>query len=129
MRLAAAILRFERHMSAVKDLVEKDLSDYYIYTALAMECFQAANSLIEIGERIVVLKKLGVPSSYREIFEILRKAKLLSEEELRAAKRVIFLRNLIAHEYYRITEEELVEMVENLQRLVSFVEKAKKIKG
>ncbi len=129
MRLAAAILRFERHMSAVKDLVEKDLSDYYVYTALAMECFQAANSLIEIGERIVVLKKLGVPSSYREIFEILRKAKLLSEEELRAAKRVIFLRNLIAHEYYRITEEELVEMVENLQRLVSFVEKAKKIKG
>ncbi len=129
MKLAAAILRFKRHMSAAKDLVEKDLSDYYIYTALAMECFQAANSLIEIGERIVVLKKLGVPSSYREIFEILHKAKLLSEEELRAAKRVIFLRNLIAHEYYRITEEELVEMVENLQRLVSFVEKAKKIKG
>ena len=41
---------------------------------------------------------------------------------------MVFLRNLIAHEYYRITEEELKDMVENLQRLSSFVEKAKKIK-
>ncbi|RKX38532.1 MAG: hypothetical protein DRP23_06445 [Thermotogae bacterium] len=50
-------------------------------------------------------------------------AGILSTEELRSAKRVVFFRNLIAHEYYRITEED-----QNLQKLSSFVEKAKKIK-
>ena len=128
MKLVVAILRFERHMKEAKRLVEMDLSDYYIYTSLAMECFQAANSLIEIGERLVILRRLGVPSNYREVFELLHKAGILSAEELRSAKRVVFLRNLIAHEYYRITEEDLKDMVENLQRLSSFVEKAKKIK-
>ncbi len=33
---------------------------------------------------------------------------------MKALKRLTFLRNLIAHEYYRITEEELKEMADLL---------------
>jgi uncharacterized protein YutE (UPF0331/DUF86 family) len=42
-------------------------------------------------------------------------------------KRLVFLRDLIAHEYYRIKEEELKEMVELPKQTKPFVEKAKKI--
>ena len=44
---------------------------------------------------------------------------------LNATKRLIFLRNPIAHEYYKIKHEELKEMVELLERVKNFVEKAK----
>ena len=41
-------------------------------------------------------------------------------------KRLIFLRNLIAHEYYTITEEELREMATLLGCLDELIENAKK---
>lgn len=73
-KLVENILRFEKHFANAKKLVDKNVSDYFIfiYNTLAMECFQAVNALIEVGEHIVTEKKLGFPSTYREIFEILK---------------------------------------------------------
>ncbi len=104
-----SLARFMSHYRKVKELRGRDLSDYLIYTALAMECFQAVNSLIEVGERYVV--DLGrYPATYSDIFQIMYEEGAVDREELMALKRLIFLRNLITHEYYRITEEELREM-------------------
>ncbi len=108
-----SLARFMSHYRKVRELREGNLSDYLIYTALAMECFQATNSLIEIGERYVV--DLGrYPATYSDIFQIMYEEGVISGEELKALKRLTFLRNLIAHEYYRITEEELKEMADLL---------------
>lgn len=70
-----------------------------------MECFQAVNALIEIGQYLVTRRKLGFPSSYREVFELLHQHGRLSEKALQAATRLLYLRNLIAHEYYRTSEQ------------------------
>lgn len=119
MRLAEYILRFERHLKS------KDVKDYFIYNTLAMECFQAANTLIDLAQYMVAKKKLGFPSTYRELFEILEKEGYISEDELKTFKRLIFLQNLIAHEYYRISESELLEMVNLLERCSDFVSRIK----
>ena len=102
------------------------MSDYLVYNTLAMECFQAVNALIEIGEYVVTDKRLGFPSTYREIFELLAREKLMNKDELGAAKRLVFLRNLIAHEYQRITEEELIEMAGLLGIAKGFVDRIRK---
>jgi uncharacterized protein YutE (UPF0331/DUF86 family) len=47
-----------------------------------MECFQAVNSAIELGEYIVSEKELGFPSKYKEIFELLYEAKMISKKTL-----------------------------------------------
>ncbi len=91
-----------------------------------MECFQAVNNLIGLGEVVVTEKNLGFPEKYRETFEFLFKAGIINKESLEAFKRLIFLRNLIFHEYYCIKEEELREMV-SLLRLVEEFAKNKKI--
>jgi uncharacterized protein YutE (UPF0331/DUF86 family) len=91
-----------------------------------MECFQAVNSAIELGELIVSEKNLGFPSRYKEIFELLYNAKMISKKTLESFKRLVFLRNLIAHEYYMITDEELTEMATLLGCLDELVENAKK---
>ncbi|MCX7844014.1 MAG: DUF86 domain-containing protein [Candidatus Bipolaricaulota bacterium] len=107
MKLAANILRFEDHLRRAQELAKMDLNDYFVYTALAMECFQAVNALIEVAEHVVVQQRLGVPSSYREVFEILYGHGWLTAEELQAAKRLVFLRNVIAHEYQKIQASDL----------------------
>jgi len=125
MRLIDLIMRYEYHAENAKNVVAKDLSDYFVYNTLAMECFQSVNTLIEIGEWLVTMKKLGFPSTYREIFELLYQHKIIEKEMLDTMKRLIFLRNLISHEYYRITKDELVEIVELLGRMEKFVEQVK----
>ena len=125
MRIAEYILRFERHLKGAVNLKSKDVKDYLIYNTLAMECFQAANTLIDLAQYIVAKKKLGFPSTYRELFEILEKEGYISEGELKTFKRLIFLRNLIAHEYYRISESELLEMVNLLEKCSDFVNRIK----
>ncbi len=125
MRLVEYIIRFERHLEGAKKLKSKDVRDYFVYNTLAMECFQAVNTLIDIAQYIVMKKKLGFPSTYRELFEILNEAGYISEEELKAFKRLAFLRNLIAHEYYRISENELLEMVNLLEKCSDFVNRVK----
>ncbi|MEO0137980.1 MAG: HepT-like ribonuclease domain-containing protein, partial [candidate division WOR-3 bacterium] len=101
------------------------IADYFIYNTLAMECFQAANALIEIAEYLVLQKKLGMPSSYREIFELLNTGGLIDSQELENFKRIVFLRNLIAHEYYKISTEELLEIAKLLDQARNFVERVK----
>ncbi len=128
MRLASIIARLEKHRKKAKELAKKDISNYFIFTSLAMKCFQAVNSAIELGEYIVSVKKLGFPSKYREIFELLYENKLISKKTLNCIKRLIFLRNLIAHEYYQITERELKEMVKLLDCLNELIKVAKSLK-
>jgi uncharacterized protein YutE (UPF0331/DUF86 family) len=110
----------------VEKLKGENISDYLVYTALAMECFQAVNSLIEIGEQLVAKNKLGIPSSYGEVFRLLHTAGILDDKDFERARRLVFLRNLIAHEYYRVTEKELLEMVELLLAMREFVDKIRK---
>lgn len=125
MKLTENILRFEKHLDGVIKLKDADISNYLIYNTLAMECFQAVNALIEIGEFIVARKKFGFPSSYREIFELLDKNEVIGRDELERCKRLVFLRNLIAHEYERISEEELQETANLLFEIKDFIERIK----
>ena len=89
-REASVIERIERHSSKARELLEKDTSDEVVFNALAMHCFQAINAGIELGELVVSHKKLGFPSKYREIFELLFKAKLLSKKSLEDIEKLVY---------------------------------------
>jgi uncharacterized protein YutE (UPF0331/DUF86 family) len=126
MRIVDLIMRFETHSMNAKNSARKDVSDYFVYNTLAMECFQSVNALIEIGEWMVTEKKYGFPSTYREIFELLYNHKIIDRELFESIKRLIFLRNLISHEYHKITMDELIEMVDLLANAKKLIERIKK---
>lgn len=126
MRATETITRMERHIKNARNLKNKDLTDQTTYSALAMECFQAVNAAIALANQLITEENLGFPATYKEIFEILNQQKIIGEEELKKTKRLVFLRNLIAHEYYRIKAEELREMAELLTTLEKTAEKIKK---
>ena len=85
---------------------------------------QAVNALIEVAEHVVVRKRLGIPSSYREIFEILQRQRWHSGEELQAAKSLVFIGNVIAHEYHRLRPEDLRNAVDGLAQVQGFIRRA-----
>ena len=126
MRLSIIISRIERHVKRANELVNRDLSDDVVFSALSMECFQAINSAIDLGEHLVSKHNLGIPSTYREVFEILHKNKIINEEILNGMKKLIFYRNLIAHEYYTIEVKDLKEIVDMLNVLLDLVESVKR---
>jgi uncharacterized protein YutE (UPF0331/DUF86 family) len=123
MRLADAIARFENHRQRAYQLNAQDISDYFIFTALAMECFQAINSLIEIGQAVIARGKMVVPDTYRQVFEVLGQHQIIPPEAAEAGKRLVYVRNLIAHEM--ITEEELLEAIVLLSHMDTLSEVAK----
>ena len=125
MRIVDLIMRFETHSKNAGDVAEKEVSDYFVYNTLAMECFQSVNALIEIGEWIVTEKKLGFPATYREIFELVHNHKIIDRDIFESIKRLIFLRNLVSHEYHKITRDELIEMVELLRNAGKFIVRVK----
>jgi len=125
-RRASIITRLEKHRKKAKELRGSNLEDYLVFNTLAMECFQAVNSAVDLGELIVSEKNLGFPSNYSEIFELLRDAGRISNKALGLIKRLIFLRNLIAHEYHVISKKELKEMAGLLDVLDELVTNNKK---
>lgn len=46
MRLIDLIMRYEYHSENAKRVVMMDISDYFVYNTLAMECLQSVNALI-----------------------------------------------------------------------------------
>lgn len=70
MRLTETIARSEKHRQTASTLRTGELSDYFVFTALAMECFQAVNSLIDIGQAIIAARKITVPDTYRQVFDM-----------------------------------------------------------
>ena len=127
MRIVDLIMRFETHSKNAGDVAEKEVSEYFVYNTLAMECFQSVNALIEIGEWIVTEKKLGFPATYREIFEMVHNHKIIEGDTFESIKRLIFLRNLVSHEYHKITRDELIEMVDLLKNAGKFIESVKEM--
>jgi len=84
-----------------------------------MECFQAVSYILSLGEHVIAEKSLGYPATYRDIFNILKKANLINEKEYHLFVRLIINRNKIAHEHYEINEDELLMIFNSLVELES----------
>lgn len=78
------------------------------------------------ANQLITEENLGFPATYKETFETLNQHSIIDEAQLKDLKRIIFLRNLIAHEYYRIKAEELREMTDLLTTLEKLVKEIKR---
>ena len=71
--------------------------DMIMYNMLV--CIQ---SVIDIGSEIIKEKNLETPSSYKEIFDILRRHKLLTKDIAEDLEKLAGFRNVLAHLYWKI---------------------------
>ncbi len=104
----------------------EDLRDIERYYATSMILFSLLNRVIDLGQEIVISKKFGMPSSYRDIFGILFERRIIEKEMFEELKKFVDLRNILSHEYYRIDEKDIFYAVQKIEILKRFIETTKK---
>ena len=117
----------------LKDLEEEkikkweDLKEKSKFYSCSMLVFSLVNSAIDLGNEIISAKKLEMPQSYREIFEILANNKLIDENMKNDLIELVRIRNMIAHRYFTITPKRLFFSISKLKSLRKFADKTEKI--
>lgn len=89
---------------------------------MAIEC------LIDIGKTLVIEKKLKKPQTYKEVFAILNKNKIISSELTEELKNLVEFRNSLIHDYLFLDLADIYDVSQNKLKVFSeFLEAVRKI--
>lgn len=105
----------------------KDLDDPKNFHAVSMLLFSIINGAITLGEEIVATKGLGFPASYREVFEILCRNKIISKERTIEMSGLVGYRNMFAHEYWSFKETDVWAALQKVRVVTTFVTEIKSV--
>ncbi len=97
---------------------DKFLSDYTKQDSVILNLQRACEAAIDLANYINKVKRLGVPQSSRDSFELLHKAGILSLEVSTNLKKMVGLRNIAVHDYQELNMAIVQFVVEN--HLVDF---------
>jgi len=71
------------------------------------------SATIDIASRMIALEGGGRPDTYAEYFSELKNREIIDEELSNKLKEMARFRNLVVHQYHRIEQEQLDEIIEN----------------
>ena len=110
-RIAKIIADLERYYIDLENLkiTSSSMSRERFYS-LSMLLFATLNRLIDLAQEIIRAKRLGIPTSYREVFFFLEKEKLLSHSLSGELQSLASRRNVLAHEYFGVTEKDIYSL-------------------
>ncbi len=89
--------------------------------------FSILNRTIALGEEIVMASNLGMPSTYKEIFRLLVKNKLIDANLGEGLSNLVFYRNLPSHEYYELTEKNVFDISKRIGIVKKFTRRTKEL--
>jgi uncharacterized protein YutE (UPF0331/DUF86 family) len=105
----------------------EDLEDRKDFYAISMVLFSILNRAIDLGDEIVMANNLGMPSTYKEIFRLLTRNEYIGKDMGEELSNLVFYRNLLSHEYYDLTEEDVFEVFKKINIVKKFVERIKEV--
>ena len=123
-RIAKIISDIERYLAEMQELgirTPADLADRKNYHSLSMVMFTIINKTIDLGSEMVLANKLGVPSTYSEIFELLSRKKIITDKLRSELSKLVRYRNRISHEYFDLKEMELFSLCNEIGVVNEFV--------
>lgn len=114
----------ERCIKRIKEEYDgnpESLNDYKKMDAIVLNLQRACELAIDIAMYIVSTRKLGLPQTKKEAFELLYKNNLIDEKTLKNMSGMIGFRNIAVHDYKEIDNEILKNVIENnLNDLLEF---------
>ncbi len=103
---------------------KENLYDYRRMDCIVLNLQRACEITIDIAMYIISTKKIGLPQTKKEAFDILEKNNIISKELSKNLKAMVGFRNIAIHEYKQIDEEILQDVIENhLNDLINFARK------
>lgn len=91
------------------------------FYSLSMLLFAILNRAIDLGEEVIRGKKLGMPSSYRDIFQILEEEKVIAKPLSQELQYLAARRNVLAHEYFDVTEQSIYALSNKIKAVKELV--------
>jgi uncharacterized protein YutE (UPF0331/DUF86 family) len=123
----ATIERCLQRINIVYAEVADNLStDFTRQDSIVLNLQRACEASIDLANYVNKQKKLGIPQSSRDAFELLFKAVLLPEEVAVNLKKMVGLRNIAVHDYQELNIDIVRFIVEN--HLIDFQHFIKAIK-
>lgn len=125
-RIISILSDIEKYLNDLKEMKVNSLDDLDSmekYYASSMILFSLLNRVIDLGQEIVISKKLGMPSSYKDVFRILFSRKIIGTELFKEMETFVDLRNALSHEYHRVDKNYLFDAIGNIDTVRKVVEK------
>jgi len=91
----------------------------------AMLLFSIINATLDLADDIKIANKLGKNNKYSEIVELLEQNKLIDEDAAFDLNFLISQRNILAHEYGRVSKGTIFDVWEKINSVYSIIELAK----
>lgn len=76
--------------------------DFLKQDAIAMNLQRACECTLDMANHTIRLRKLGVPRSSRESFELLAQAGIINKETTQLMKGMVGFRNVLVHDYQHL---------------------------
>jgi uncharacterized protein YutE (UPF0331/DUF86 family) len=88
----------------------KNLQNYTKQDSIILNIQRACEASIDIAMHIVAEKKLGIPQTSRDAFELLYKNHIITESVMKKMKAMVGFRNIAVHDYQEINLQ-IVQMI------------------
>lgn len=122
------ISSLERCMRRVKSLYQNDekfLHDYNNQDAIILNLQRACEQALKLGMRVLKLKNLSIPSSYKEIFQLLNKEGIIDAELSENLANMVGFRNIAVHDYQELDLNKILEILKtdfiDFQKLIKAI--------
>ena len=73
---------------------------------------RASQATIDIATHIVKMKKLGLPNTSREVFDLLLHDEIISQRSCQQMQGMVGFRNIAVHDYQNLNIEIIIAIVE-----------------
>ncbi|MCK6691904.1 MAG: DUF86 domain-containing protein [Thermoanaerobaculia bacterium] len=81
--------------------------------SVVLNLTRACETAIDLANHIVKIRKLGIPQTARESFELLQDAGILSADLCQRMKNMVGFRNIAIHSYARLNVQIIRSIVEH----------------
>ena len=127
-RLGKIFSDIERYFADLETLnvrTVKDLADRRNFYSVSMVIFSIINRTINLGEEVVTANNLGTPSTYKDIFYLLRKNGIINDRMKNELSELSSYRNVFSHEYQNLTEKDVYNALLKINAVKEFAKRIK----
>ena len=123
----AAIVR--RCLARIADELQGDvarLDNFTIQDSVVLNLLRACEASIDLAMHRVAEKRLGIPQTSREAFDLLGQAGVLRPETTQAMKNMVGFRNIAVHDYQQLQRPILESILtKHLGDFTAFLDQAR----
>ncbi len=119
-KVISDIEKYSIDLEGIKIKGQKSLHNIEFYGA-SMLIFSIVNSYIDLANEIISSNSLGYPSTYSDMFDLLQQRNIINESESKAFKRLVNIRNAIAHRYFSITQLDIMNAISDLKKVKKLI--------